>query len=63
MPISGCLLLRALALNRGPLPSPELPGFDGTSWPLRNPSRPSLSLAGVWVEGERPSPIGFPVLR
>src|SRR5208337_3551700 len=27
----GCLLLRALALNRGPFPPPELPGFDGTT--------------------------------
>ena len=31
--------------------------------PLRYPRRPSLSLAGVWLRGSTPSPIGFPVLR
>src|SRR5208283_2849631 len=59
----GCLLLRALALNRGPFPRPELPGFSGTMDLSVPRNRPSLSLAGVWLRGSAPSPIGFPVLR
>ena len=52
-----------LVLNSGPFPPPALPGFVGTTEPVRHPGRPGLSLAGVRLEVTRLHRSGFPVLR
>ena len=55
-------------MNQGPFPLPALPGFfrhtGGLRYyePLRLPTRPSLSLAGVWLRVPRPHRTGSPVV-
>ena len=63
MPISRLSATSCVGLELRPLPSTGVTRFQRYYGPLRYPRRPSLSLAGVWLRGSTPSPIGFPVLR
>jgi hypothetical protein len=63
MPISRLSATSCVGLEPRPLPSTGVTRLRRYYGPLRYPSRPSLSLAGVWLRGSAPSPIGFPVLR
>ena len=63
MPISRLSATSCVGLEPRPLPSTGVTRFQQYYGPLRYPSRPSLSLAGVWLRGSAPSPIGLPVLR
>ena len=60
MPISRLSVTSCVGLELRPLPSAgvtRLPRYYG---PLRNPRRPSLSLAGVWLRRSAPRRLGFP---
>src|SRR5436305_3992542 len=60
MPISRLSVTSCVGLEPRPLPSTgvtRLPRYYG---PLRNPSRSSLSLAGVWLRSSAPRRLGFP---
>jgi len=63
MPISRLSVTSCVGLEPRPLPSAGVTRLRRYYGPLRYPRRPSLSLAGVWLRGSTPSPIGFPVLR
>jgi hypothetical protein len=63
MPISRLSATSCVGLELRPLPSTGVTRLRQYYGPLRYPSRTSLSLAGVWLRGSAPSPIGFPVLR
>ena len=56
------LLPFAIASTCGPFPPPALPGFTGTTGPLRHPVRPDLALTGRRLARAAP-PAGLPVLR
>ena len=53
--------LSASLSNQGSFPPPALPGFRGTTSPIRHPDRPGLPLAGVRLARATP-PTGLPVL-
>src|SRR5271157_4122426 len=63
MPISRLSATSCVGLEPRPLPSTGVTRLQRYYGPLRYPRRPSLSLAGVWLRGSAPSPLGFPVLR
>ena len=63
MPISRLSVTSCVGLEPRPLPSAGVTRLRRYYGPLRYPRRPSLSLAGVWLRGSAPSPLGFPVLR
>jgi len=63
MPISRLSVTSCVGLEPRPLPSTGVTRLRRYYGPLRYPRRPSLSLAGVWLRGSAPSPLGFPVLR
>src|SRR4051794_25450020 len=54
MPISRLSVTSCVGLELRPLPSTGVTRLRRYYGPLRNPRRPSLSLAGVWLKGERP---------
>ncbi len=53
MPISRLSATSCVGLEPRPLPSTGVTRFPRYHGPLRYPRRPSLSLAGVWLRGER----------
>src|SRR4029077_18536035 len=54
MPISRLSATSCVGLELRPLPSTGVTRLRRYYGPLRYPRRPSLSLAGVWLRGERP---------
>ena len=60
MPISRLSVTSCVGLEPRPLPSTGVTRFRRYYGPLRNPRRPSLSLAGVWLRGSAPRRSGFP---
>ena len=63
MPISRLSATSCVGLEPRPLPSTGVTRFQRYYGPLRNPKPAQPVPRGRLVEGERPSPIGFPVLR
>src|SRR5271157_5883419 len=70
MPISRLSATSCVGLEPRSLPSTGVTRLQRYYGPLRYPGGnpacgvgPSLSLAGVWLRGSDPSPLGFPVLR
>jgi hypothetical protein len=62
-PISRSSLRLTLALNQGPFPPPALPGFLSTTGLSATLCRPSLALAGVWLNVRPVRDTGLPVLH
>ena len=60
MPISRLSVTSCVGLEPRPLPSTGVTRLRRYYGPLRNPRRPSLSLAGVWLRGSTPRRSGFP---
>jgi hypothetical protein len=60
MPISRLSITSCVGLELRPLPSTGVTRLQRYYGPLRNPRRPSLSLAGVWLRGSAPRRLGFP---
>jgi len=60
MPISRLSATSCVGLEPRPLPSTGVTQLRRYYGPLRDPSRPSLSLAGVWLRGSAPRRSGFP---
>ena len=60
MPISRLSATSCVGLEPRPLPSTGVTRLRRYYGPLRYPSRPSLSLAGVWLRGSAPRRSGFP---
>ena len=60
MPISRLSATSCVGLEPRPLPSTGVTRLRRYYGPLRNPRRPSLSLAGVWLRGSAPRRSGFP---
>ena len=60
MPISRLSVTSCVGLEPRPLPSTGVTRLRRYYGPLRYPSRPSLSLAGVWLRGSAPRRSGFP---
>ncbi len=54
MPISRLSVTSCVGLELRPLPSTGVTRLQRYYGPLRYPRRPSLSLTGVWLRGERP---------
>ena len=60
MPISRLSATSCVGLEPRPLPSTGITRLRRYYGPLRYPSRPSLSLAGIWLRGSAPLRSGFP---
>ena len=60
MPISWLSVTSCVGLELRPLPSTRVTRLRRYYGPLRYPSRPSLSLAGVWLRGSAPRRSGIP---